>query len=164
MKRCINVILLSFCLLFLALAPVSAVDVSVDNTWTSDQIEDAIDNANNGDIFRFAEGFYNKVVLNINRSVKLIVQGTIILNGTSKKNVISLNASNVSIEGFTIQNGLNGIGSLNPSLENVKIENNTFKNNTNNGMNINVQSGDITKNTAYSINGTVYRQHLTKRG
>lgn len=150
MRRYFKLLVLGFAMILVGLSPVSAADISVNNTWTNEQIQNAIDIASSGDIFRFAEGVYTGVMLNINKSIKMVAQGTVVLNGTSKKNVLSLNASSISIEGFTIQGGLNGIGSLNQSIENVTIKNNTFRNNTNNGVKIDVQSGNITNNMAYA--------------
>ena len=68
MRRYFKLLVLGFAMIIVGLSPVSAADISVNNTWTNEQIQNAIDIASSGDIFRFAEGVYTGVMLNINKS------------------------------------------------------------------------------------------------
>ncbi|MEM0007034.1 MAG: NosD domain-containing protein [Candidatus Bathyarchaeia archaeon] len=68
-------------------------------------IQEAINNASPGDIIHVSSGIYYENIV-INKSVTLIGKDreNTIIDGRSLGNVISIQASNVNISGFTIQN------------------------------------------------------------
>jgi len=91
-------------------------------------IQDAIDNASDGDTVFVYNGMYDAVFITINKSIKLIGESkyNTIINGTG----ISIDVSEVTIIGFTLQNwSLIFIGSNNGTINNNTITNNIFKSN-----------------------------------
>lgn len=101
--------------------------VDVDGKADFIKIQDAIDNASNGDTIYVYSGFYQENLL-VDKSV--ILQGsdreTTIIDGDGSR-VVSVSVSWVNINGFTIQNGQYGIW-LSSSSDSI-ITNNTFHSN-----------------------------------
>lgn len=95
-------------------------------------IQEAINNANYGEIIFVHEGVYHENVL-INKSITLIgenVENTII-DGSGEGDVISIVASNVNVSGFTIENSYpyTGCGISIERLGKATISNNRIINN-----------------------------------
>jgi nitrous oxidase accessory protein len=69
------------------------------------KIQDAVDNASEGDIVFVYSGFYQENIL-IHTSIHLIgmQNSTTIIDGGASGTVVSISADNTSIQGFTIQN------------------------------------------------------------
>lgn len=67
-------------------------------------IQDAIDNASEGDIVTVFNGMYNENII-LDKSINLVGEDkdTTIINGSINDNVITLTADQVTITGFTIQ-------------------------------------------------------------
>lgn len=98
------------------------------NNYT--KIQDAIDNASDGDTVFVYNGTYHENVI-IDKSINLEVEGrnNTIINGGESKNTINIRADRVIINSFTITNGNNGTGIAVKSGYNVISENNIKKNN-----------------------------------
>jgi parallel beta-helix repeat protein len=110
------------------------------------KIQDAIDNASDGDTVFVYEGIYHKensydqLLVSITKSICLIGEdkNTTILQGSGKYGHVTVSANNVTISGFTLQNGG---GQTYPGQcvyisqkSNIIIYNNIFKNNPNGGI------------------------------
>ncbi len=69
------------------------------------KIQDAIDNASDGDVVFVYSGMYNEHII-INKTISLIGENTIktAINGQQTGTVVRVLASNISISGFTIKN------------------------------------------------------------
>jgi len=74
------------------------------------KIQDAVDNASNGDVVYVYSGLYNEQIF-VNKSINLLGENksTTIINGQEKGCIITLLADNNTITNFTIKNaGFNG--------------------------------------------------------
>jgi len=95
-------------------------------------IQEAINNANPGDIIFVSKGIYNESVV-INKSITLIGEDreNTIIDGKAAGNVISIRASSVNISGFTIKNSspVIGCGIFIERSEDVIVCNNNVVNN-----------------------------------
>ena len=95
-------------------------------------IQEAINNANAGDIIFVSKGIYKESVV-INKSITLIGENreNTIIDGKAAENVISIRASSVKISGFTIKNSspVIGCGIFIERSEDVIICNNNVVNN-----------------------------------
>jgi parallel beta-helix repeat protein len=114
-------------------------------------IQDAVDNASNGDTVYVYSGVYNRskgidYLVYLNKSVSLVGENksTTILNGWWKSAVVEVIADNVEVRGFTIQNfkPSSGVGMeisrvvSSPPPKNVTIHDNIFVKNTLDGLDI----------------------------
>lgn len=115
---------------------------TVDDDGNADfrHIQDAIDNANNGDIIFVYSGIYRENVV-IDKSIKLIGENvnTTIIDAEFKDDVICVYWKNVEIAGFTISNsGKNAYPDFDCGIEithqNVSIKNCKIINNLNGVM------------------------------
>jgi len=102
------------------------------------KIQDAINNASDGDIILVEAGTYPEHVV-INKTVSLVGENpaTTIIDGSGTGIVVSVKASDVEIRGFTIQNGGNTIpdfGIWIASVANTTIRDNIIRNNPNGGI------------------------------
>jgi len=97
-----------------------------------ESIQEAINNASSGDIIYVLSGTYQENIV-INKSITLIGENreNTIIDGGGIGNVISIQASDVNISGFTIQNGdpRKGCGIYAERTRNVVISNNNIKTN-----------------------------------
>lgn len=97
-----------------------------------DSIQEAVNNASSGDVIFVHKGVYRENII-INKAVTLIGEDreNTIIDGNSKGNVISINASYVNISGFTIKNSepITGYGIIIDHSEKVIIHNNIIKGN-----------------------------------
>ena len=108
--------------------------IIVDDDGGADfnRIQDAIDNASDGDIIFVKSGFYDENLL-IDKQLTLIGENNscTIIDGGGRKTVVILSADHVTVTGFTIQNS-SGFW-LDAGLESFAsystIEDNTIKNN-----------------------------------
>jgi nitrous oxidase accessory protein len=97
-------------------------------------VQSVINNAAPKDTIYFSSGFY-VVQLIIEKSLRLIAENGVILDAHKKGNVLTIKASNVSIEGFIIQNSAMSLIDMNAGIfvektaNNVLIKNNELKNN-----------------------------------
>jgi nitrous oxidase accessory protein len=87
--------------------------VGGNGTGNYTRIQDAIDNASDGDtvfVFDDSSPYYENVV--VNKSINLIGEekNTTIIDGTTSGNGLDISADNVKIVGFTINNCSNGAG------------------------------------------------------
>ncbi len=86
----------------------------VDDDWAGadhDNIQDALDECENGDLIRIYAGTYHEDI-NINRSVSLSGNGTgnSYIKGKSHNRIITVEAANVSIEGISVYGNSKYIG------------------------------------------------------
>ncbi|MCD6572558.1 MAG: hypothetical protein J7K95_00485, partial [Thermoplasmata archaeon] len=100
------------------------------NNYT--HIQDAIDNASNGDtIFVYSGIYYENVV--VNKSIELRGENAkeTIIDGMKKNKTIFIITSNISVYNFTIKNGTIGIGNSrwHENLEKITIKNNMIVDN-----------------------------------
>jgi parallel beta-helix repeat protein len=97
-----------------------------------ESIQEAINNASSGDIIYVLSGTYQESIV-INKSITLIGENreNTIIDGGGIGNVISIQASDVNISGFTMQNGdpRVGCGIYVELARNVVISNNNIKTN-----------------------------------
>jgi len=95
-------------------------------------IQEAINNANSGDTIFVHKGIYAENIV-INKSITLIGEDreSTIIDGKAIGNVVSIKASNVTINGFTIRNSdpFVGCGIFIESFGNIVVSNNNIKNN-----------------------------------
>ena len=84
---------------------VEAATLIVGSGQTYTKIQDAIDNATNGDTIRVWDGSYNEGI-NINKQLSILGNGTTksIINGSGHYNTVQISANWVNISGFTIKN------------------------------------------------------------
>jgi uncharacterized protein (UPF0333 family) len=115
-------------------------------------IQDAVDNASDGDTIYVYSGVYNRSTgmdccVYLNKSISLVGENknTTILTGWWDSAVVEVVANNVEVRGFTIQNlkQTSGVGmeihDIPPNhsrIENVTIHDNIFMNNTLDGLEI----------------------------
>ncbi len=131
------VFIISFMMVFslpYVIHQVKATDIIVDDDGTGDytRIQDAIDNATDGDTIWVKDGSYNEQ-LNIDKSVKILaVNGAQpIIHATSWVPSINISADNVTISGFKIYG--NAGPTAGPTVlvssggNDFKLTNNTFK-------------------------------------
>jgi nitrous oxidase accessory protein NosD len=87
------------------------------------RIQDAIDNANDGDIIFVYQGIYNGSIT-ISKSITLLgeARDQTIINGVGSWKICSIYANNVTIKYFTIKNGSYGIWLF--RVDDTKIINN----------------------------------------
>jgi len=103
------------------------------------KIQDAIENASNGDtIFVYSGTYYENVV--INKSIDLIGENakTTIIDGMRRNKTVFILMSNVLVCNFTIRNGTVGIGNSRFSchLEKITIKNNIVIDNIQEGISL----------------------------
>ncbi|GAM16116.1 right-handed parallel beta-helix repeat-containing protein [Mesobacillus selenatarsenatis] len=124
-------------------------------------IQEAVDNAKNGDTILISPGLYKESVL-INKEVTIKGEGGAIIGGGGEGNVITVTASNVVIDGLTIQNSGSGqedSGIYIQSADRSLIKNNTLKN-VQNGIYIaNSNENQLIENSI-----TSNKAHFSKRG
>jgi parallel beta-helix repeat protein len=119
-------------------------------------IQEAVNAAGPGDTIQVAAGMYHETVF-VNKSLTLIGENpnTTIINGFSLAgSVVTINASNVKISGFTIGNGTShGVELVYAS--NCTISGNVVTENSNSGIflnhsSTNTISGNVVSNNKYS--------------
>lgn len=135
--KTITLLLLILCLLYATtilknnkrLVNASPLTLIVPDDYKS--IQDAINNASSGDIICVRLGIYYENIV-INKSITLIGENreSTIIDGGRLGNVISIQASNVNISGFTIQNSdpRTGCGICIERFGNIVISGNNIKN------------------------------------
>lgn len=124
----------------------------VDTTFvyegmSNDEIQEIINNANQGALIEFVGSSYDNIALVIDKELTLVSNVGTVLNGNPSSSVIKISsqAKNVKISGFNISGALKGI-----EVENVvgpvEISGNAF---TNNGIGVsmnNVENIDVLNN------------------
>jgi parallel beta-helix repeat protein len=127
-----------------ASASIIYVDIKGGQEYTS--IQNAINDASNGDTIYVNSGSYHENIY-INKKINLIGEGKgiSIIDGNMNTNVIYLSTHNITIQDFTIKNSQNGITLTNSF--NITIKGNTIQQ-TEIGINIDNSSN----NTIYSNN------------
>lgn len=94
-----------------------------------------ISNAKNGDIFIFGDAQYHTDKLIIDKEITLKGNGKTKIIGNKKGSVITVNASNVILEGLVVSNSGIDLSTqdsgifVNKTTNNVLVKNNTLKNN-----------------------------------
>lgn len=120
--------------------------IYVDSNGEQDytRIQDAIDDASNGDTIYVNGGIYHENIY-INKPINLFGKGISIIDGGMNKYVINLSTSNITIKNFTIKNSQIGIN-LKNSL-NITIIENTIQQ-----TDIGIKMDNSSNNTIYSNN------------
>ncbi len=101
----------------------------------SEDLHKIIANANNGDVFIFNDAEYHTDTLTINKEITLKGNGNTRIIGNKKGNVITVNASNVILEGLVISNSGRDLSTkdsaifVNKTTSNVLVKDNLLKNN-----------------------------------
>jgi parallel beta-helix repeat protein len=115
------------------------------------KIQDAIDDARDGDTVYVYSGIYFENII-INTSI--VLQGedeqTTVIDGSGIDDVVNVTCDLVNISGFTIQNGYDGIHIYS---SNVTIFNNIIMNNSHNGTICALYQSVIIKNNVIENNG-----------
>ncbi|MCD6573922.1 MAG: DUF2341 domain-containing protein, partial [Thermoplasmata archaeon] len=127
---------------------------NIDKNTYYDTIQAAINDADNGNTILVSNGTYNESIV-VNKSINLYGEdkNITIIDGGSDSNVVTIEASNVNISGFTIRNG----GEEGIYMEGVSycnISNNIICNNGGAGVILNLSSnntiyGNIVHNNTY---------------
>ncbi|MCD6299122.1 MAG: hypothetical protein J7L93_00765, partial [Thermoplasmata archaeon] len=103
----------------------------VNAEWTSDgendkysSIQNAIDNVSSGDIIYVFDGTYEENLF-IEKSIQLVGESNVILDGIENHNAMYVIADNILISNFTIKNGAESGIFINGNLggHNVTVEN-----------------------------------------
>jgi parallel beta-helix repeat protein len=120
------------------------------NNYT--KIQYAIDDANDGDNVFVYEGEYNELIY-INTTISLIGENkvTTIINGTEIETVVTVNADNVNINGFTIEKS--------SKYDNGIEINSAFSNISNNIFNENAYGISIDGTDNHTITGNTFFEH-----
>lgn len=124
----------------------------VDTTFvyegmSNDEIQEIIDNANQGALIEFVGSSYDSIALVIDKELTLVSNVGTVLNGNPSSSVIKISsqAKNVKISGFHISGALKGI-EVGNVVGPVEISGNAF---TNNGIGVsinNVENIDVLNN------------------
>ena len=135
----------------------SAKTISVDDdlvecpyaNYTS--IQEAINNATDGDIILVYYGTYEENVV-INRTLNLTGIGMPVIDGMNKGNTIKIEADNCTISGFKIINSAGdwNLAGIHIASSNNIIFNNTISSNKGHGIGIYSGNNEIYSNTIYS--------------
>ncbi len=91
---------------------VNGTTITVDDDVGADyeKIQDAIDNATDGDTVRVYEGYYEENIV-VNKSINLMGNGSEIttIDGLGSSRIMKITANNVTFNGFALTNGSTGI-------------------------------------------------------
>lgn len=141
------------------LSQVSGTVWTVDDDWSSadfSSIQDAVDQAADGDVIRVYEGIYFES-LTLDRSITITGNGSsTVVDGNHIGSVITIISENVTIEGLDVRNS-----NLSSGMSGIRIEasHTAVRNCTvtwcRNGILIMAQSGDLENITL--VNTSVYR-------
>ena len=115
------------------------------------RIQDAIDNANNGDKIYVFHGIYLEN-LHVNKSITIIGENrnNTIIDGRGIDSVFEINSGDISISNFTIRNGSYGITLF--SSNGSTIHNNIVKNNKYDGIWLDLSNDNIICNNIFQGN------------
>ena len=93
-------------------------------------IQYAIDDANDGDTVFVYEGLYDELII-INTTISLIGENkyTTIINGSENADIVTINADNVNISGFTVENSGYSYNGIRVNSEYCIISDNIFQDN-----------------------------------
>lgn len=97
-------------------------------------IQEAINNANEGDKIIVCEGLYAEGQINVNKSLTLIALERVEVDGLLEECVFNVTGNNVTISGFTVLNSSRRGIFLRSSYNSV--QNNIVTNNTNSGIHL----------------------------
>jgi parallel beta-helix repeat protein len=158
--------------LFLLCVPTSALILKVAEKnatalvpYSGSIIQEAINNATEGDIITIPAGTYYEHVV-VNKTLTLIGENnsTTIIDGSNTGTVVTIEASNVTISGFTIQNSGNisedkkypidcgiKVNATSTPIQNITIANNIIMNNSV-GIYAKCSSSNAVANNAFSNN------------
>lgn len=67
-------------------------------------IQEAINASNSGDTIIVSSGLYAEGQINVNKSLSLLADGGVLVDGLKKGHIFYVTASHVAIEGFTVKN------------------------------------------------------------
>ncbi|MGL6299018.1 MAG: right-handed parallel beta-helix repeat-containing protein [Methanobacteriaceae archaeon] len=147
----------------------------VNNSMSTSEIQEIIDNSVAGDLIKFTAGTYTNLALKISKSVELVVDGIVNIVrdeiGTETGTAFDIRATNVNISGFNIENYVTGINLLanNSTINNNSIKDTDFgingssngtiiHNNTVNesqgGITLNGSNNNVTNNTVVNVNSS----------
>ncbi|RSD26709.1 nitrous oxide reductase family maturation protein NosD [Mesobacillus subterraneus] len=149
-----------YIVLLMVLAPVhtSAEELKVGE---GQSIQAAINMAEKGDTIIISPGVY-KENIEINKEVKLIGEDGSVIDGSGKGNVITVTASNVTIESLTIQHS--GDGQENSGIYIKKANAVVLKSNQINNVHFGIFIANSSKNQILQNTITSYEAHFSKRG
>ncbi|MDF2958058.1 MAG: Nitrous oxide reductase accessory protein NosD [Candidatus Alkanophagales archaeon MCA70_species_1] len=151
-------ILVLLCIAMVVLvATASAKTITVDDdlsecpfaNYTS--IQDAINDATEGDIIQVYSGTYEENVV-VNKTLNLTGIGMPVIDGMNKGNTIKIEADNCTISGFKIINSAGdwNLAGIHIASSNNLIFNNTISSNKGHGIGIYSGNNEIYSNTIYS--------------
>jgi parallel beta-helix repeat protein len=130
--------------------------VGGSGTGNYSKIQDAIDNASNGDTIRVYAGTYYENV-NVNKPLTIIGNGwsdTTIDGGKKNKDTVLIRANRVNLSGFKIiKAGSSASGIKLISVVNCYIAHNNVTSNSNYGMFLSYSNNNIVANNSFSKNG-----------
>ncbi|HEC76438.1 MAG TPA: PKD domain-containing protein, partial [Thermoplasmatales archaeon] len=102
--------------------------VGTNHFW--DVIQNAINNATDGDTIKIYDGVYNENLV-IDKEITLEVGSTPIIDGNQAGPCITINANNVTIDGLELFNGTYGIVGSSSGVDNCIIQNCIIHDNVN---------------------------------
>jgi parallel beta-helix repeat protein len=111
---------------FPSIKEVKAATITVPDDYPT--IQEAINNANFGDIIFVRNGTYYENVV-VNNTVYLVGESmeSTIIDGSYSGNVVSIEVSSARLTGFTLQNGESGVFAGSTTASWLVIENNTMR-------------------------------------
>jgi len=104
------IIILLLCISFVPLNPIIKVGEAIPEPATIvvpddyPTIQDAINAANPGDTIIISEGIYAEGQINVHKSLTILTNGTVIVDGLMEGHVFYITANKVTINGFTVKN------------------------------------------------------------
>lgn len=124
-------------------------------------IQDAIDQAKNGDILIISPGLYKENIV-INKEITIKGENGAIIDGGAKGNVVKVTASNIVLDSLTIENS--GFGQEDSGIYIEKANGNVIRNNILQNVHNGIYIANSSGNKLLENKISSYEAHFSKRG
>ena len=84
--------------------PLSAKEIKVSKSGVVKSVKQALQQAKDGDVIKIEKGIYKEYDINVEKSVKIIGEDGVIIDGQKKGKIFQVYADGVEISHMTIQN------------------------------------------------------------